>query len=48
VHDKFDANDDDPWQIHGSRLLETPLCQAIPQLDNGSSTSLARRFGWVA
>lgn len=36
---QIDANDDDLWQIRGSKLLETPSCPIIPRLDIGSSTA---------
>ena len=37
---QIDANDDDLWQIRGSRLSETPLCLTILQLGIGSLTTL--------
>jgi hypothetical protein len=40
VRYQIDANDDDSWQIRGSRLLETPSCLTILQLGIGSLTSL--------
>jgi len=40
VRYQIDANDDNSWQIHGSRILEMPSCPSILQLGIGSSTSL--------
>lgn len=45
-HHKIHANYDDPWQIRGNRLLETPSCQAIRQSEIASLTSLRSRI-WL-
>lgn len=47
VRYQIEANDDDLWQIRGSRLLEMPSCPTIPQLGIGSSTSL-QKFRYVS
>lgn len=45
-HDKIHANYEDPWQIRGNRLLETPSCQGIRRSEIASLTSLLRRI-WL-